>query len=60
VAWEPSWFLSVTWHGEALFGLGDWGVRVLLILGGFFSASEAPESQQDFSFMELTLSASSL
>jgi hypothetical protein len=32
---EASWFLSATWHGEALCWLGVWGVRVLLLLGGF-------------------------
>jgi hypothetical protein len=26
------------WHGEALCSLGVWGVGVLLLLGGFFSA----------------------
>jgi hypothetical protein len=35
-AQEPSCFLSVVWHVEALWGLGVQGVRVLLILGGFF------------------------
>jgi hypothetical protein len=34
--WEPSCFLSVMCHGEALYGLGVWGVRVLLLLGVFF------------------------
>jgi hypothetical protein len=33
---EPSCFLSVMWHGEALSRLGVWGVRVLFILGFFF------------------------
>jgi hypothetical protein len=60
VTWEPSWFLSVMWCGEALYGLGVQGVGVLLLLGGFFLPSVAPVSQQDFWFMELTLSASSL
>jgi hypothetical protein len=35
---EPSCFLSVTWHGEALYWLVVGGVRGLLLLGGFFSA----------------------
>jgi hypothetical protein len=35
---ESSCFLSVTWHGEALYGLGVQGVRVLLLLGDFFAA----------------------
>jgi hypothetical protein len=47
-AWEPSFFLSVMWHEEALCGLGAWGVRVLLILGGFILPSVSPVSQQDF------------
>jgi hypothetical protein len=33
---EPSCFLSVTWHGEALYGLGVQGAGVLLILVFFF------------------------
>jgi hypothetical protein len=60
VAWEPFWFLSVTWHGEALYRLEVQGVGILLILGGFFLPSVAPVSQQDFLFTELMLSASSL
>jgi hypothetical protein len=35
-AWEPSCFLSVTWHGEDLYGLEVQGVKVLILLGGFF------------------------
>jgi hypothetical protein len=31
-------FSSVTWHGEALYGLGIQGVRILILLGGIFSA----------------------
>jgi hypothetical protein len=38
VAWEPSCFLSVTWCGEALYGLGVQDVKVLILLGSFFSA----------------------
>jgi hypothetical protein len=41
-------FLSATWHGEALYGLGDQGVGVLFILGGFFWPSVASVSRQDF------------
>jgi hypothetical protein len=37
-AQKPSCFLSVTCGEEALYGLGVQGVRVLLLLGGFFSA----------------------
>jgi hypothetical protein len=43
VAQQPSCFLSVMWHGEALYELGVQGVRVL-ILGGFLLLSVAPES----------------
>jgi hypothetical protein len=35
VAHEPSCFLSVMWHEEALYGLRVWAVGVLLLLGGF-------------------------
>jgi hypothetical protein len=35
---EPSCFLSVTWHGEALYRLGVQGVKVLILLDFFFSA----------------------
>jgi hypothetical protein len=34
---ELSYFLSVTWCGEALYGLGVQGIEVLILLGGFFS-----------------------
>jgi hypothetical protein len=60
LAWEPSWFLSVTWHGEALYRLGVWGVGVLLIFAVFFLPCVAPASQQDFCFTDVTLSAFSL
>jgi hypothetical protein len=48
VVWEPFYFLSVTWRGEALYGLGFQGVEVLILLGVFFLPSVAPASQQDF------------
>jgi hypothetical protein len=35
MAQEPSWFLCVTWHGEAMCGLGVPGVGFLPLLGGF-------------------------
>jgi hypothetical protein len=35
---EPFWFLNVTWCGEALCRLGVQGIKVVLLLGGFFSA----------------------
>jgi hypothetical protein len=58
-ALEPSCFLSVTWHGEALYVLGVQGVKHL-ILSTFFLPGVAPVSQQDFSFTELMLSVSAL
>jgi hypothetical protein len=48
VAWEPSCFLSVMWHGVALYGLEVQGVRVLFLIGVFFLPSVAPASQQNF------------
>jgi hypothetical protein len=45
---ELSWFLSVNWHGEALYGLGVEGVKVLILLGALFLPRVAPVSQQDF------------
>jgi hypothetical protein len=53
VAWEPSCFLSVTLC-EKLCMLQ--GVKVLILLGALFLPSVAPVSQQDFWFMEHTLS----
>jgi hypothetical protein len=58
-AQEPSCFLSVTWRGETLSGLGVQGVGGLILLGGFFLPSVAPASQQNFWFTELTLLPSS-
>jgi hypothetical protein len=48
VAQQPSCFLSVTWHGEALYRLGVHGVKVLILLGALFLPSVAPVSQQEF------------
>jgi hypothetical protein len=48
VAWQSSYFLNVTWHGEVLYRLGVQGVEVLILLGAFFLPSVAPVSQQDF------------
>jgi hypothetical protein len=45
---SPPGFSSLTCYGEALCWLGVCGVRVLLILGGFFLPSMAPASQQNF------------
>jgi hypothetical protein len=57
---EPSCFFSVMCCGEALYVLGVQGVRVLLLLGDVFLLSLTLMSQQNFSFTELMLSASSL
>jgi hypothetical protein len=35
-AQEPSCFVSVTWHGEVLYGLGVQCVKVLILLGALF------------------------
>jgi hypothetical protein len=59
-AWEPYWFFSVMWYGEALCALEVQGVGGLLFLGHIFLPSVAPASLQHFSFMELMLYASSL
>jgi hypothetical protein len=53
---EPSCFLSVTWLGEALCGLGVQGVGVFFLV--VFLPSVAPASQQNFLFTELMLSVS--
>jgi hypothetical protein len=45
---QPTCFLSVTWHGEAFYGLGVQGVKVLILLGVLFLPSVAPVSQQGF------------
>jgi hypothetical protein len=48
VVWEPSCFLSVMWHGEALYRLGVQGIKVLILFGALFLPSVTPVSQQDF------------
>jgi hypothetical protein len=48
VVWEPSSFLSATWHGEALYVLGAQGFEVLILVGAFFLPSVATASQQNF------------
>jgi hypothetical protein len=45
---KPSCFLSVMWCGEGSYGLGVQGIRLLILLGGFFLPSVAPASQQNF------------
>jgi hypothetical protein len=44
VVWEPSFFLSLMWCGEALYGLWVQGVKVLILLGAFLLSSVAPAS----------------
>jgi hypothetical protein len=41
-------FLSVMWHGEALYGLRIQGVEVLILLGAFSVPSVASVYEQDF------------
>jgi hypothetical protein len=41
-------FLSVTCHGETLYGLGVQGVEALIPLGTFFLPRVALASQQNF------------
>jgi hypothetical protein len=45
---QLSCFLSVTWHGEAFYGLGVQGVEVLILLGALFLPSVAPAPQHSF------------
>jgi hypothetical protein len=47
-AQEPSCFLSITWSGEAFYGLGVQGVKVLILLGTVFLPNVALVSQQNF------------
>jgi hypothetical protein len=44
----PTCFLSVMWHGEAFYGLGVQGVKVLILLCASFLPSVAPACQQGF------------
>jgi hypothetical protein len=41
-------FLSVTWHGEALYRLRAQSVKGFILFGALFLPSVAPASQQDF------------
>jgi hypothetical protein len=56
--WQPTCFLSVTWHREAFHSLGVQGLEVLILLGALCLTSVALASEQGFWFTELTLSAS--
>jgi hypothetical protein len=55
---QPTYFLSVMWYGEAFYGLGVQGVKVLICFCVLFPPSVVPVPQQDFWFTELTLSDS--
>jgi hypothetical protein len=57
---EPSWFPHILWHWEDMYGLGAWGCWSFASSWWFFLPGVSLASQQDFCFMELTLSASSL
>jgi hypothetical protein len=52
---HPTCFLSIMWHGEALYRLGVQVVEVLVLLGALFLPNTAPASQQGLWFMELPL-----
>jgi hypothetical protein len=58
MVWEPFCFLSVTWYREAFHRLRFQGVEALILHSDFFLPRVAPESQQDFFFIELPLSGS--
>jgi hypothetical protein len=47
-AQQPSFFLSVMWHGEAFYGLWIQGVEVLILFGSLYLPSVAPVSKQHF------------
>jgi hypothetical protein len=57
---KPSWFLHIKWCGEAPCRLGVQGCRIFASSWWFFLPGLSPVSQQDFSFMKLTLFTSSL
>jgi hypothetical protein len=59
-AQEPSWFLHITWCSEAMCGLGVQSCQIFASYWLFFLPGVSPASQQDFYFMALMLSASSL
>jgi hypothetical protein len=45
---SPPIFLSVMWYGEAFYGLGVQGVKVLICFCVLFPPSVVPVPQQDF------------
>jgi hypothetical protein len=60
VAWEPSCFLCISWHGEAICRLGVWRCQSFASSWWFFLPYVSPASQQEFYFKEHTLATSSL
>jgi hypothetical protein len=57
--WEPSWFLCLTWSGDAMHGLGVWRCRSFASSWWFLLPGVSLVSLQDFT-LGSTLSASSL
>jgi hypothetical protein len=53
---EASWFLHISWHGEAMCGLGVWGCQSFASSWWFFLPGVSPVSQQDFYFTDLYIS----
>jgi hypothetical protein len=58
-AWEPSWFLYLTWSGDAMPGMGMWRSQSFASSWWFFLQGVSPASLQDFT-LGSTLSASFL
>jgi hypothetical protein len=57
-AWEPSWFLHLTWSGDAMLRLGVWRSQSFASFWWFFLQSVFPVSLQDLT-LGSTNSASS-
>jgi hypothetical protein len=58
-AQEPSWFLHLRWHKDAMHGLGVWKCWRFAFSWWFFLQGVSPVSLQDFTLGSM-LSASSL
>jgi hypothetical protein len=56
---EPSWFLHLTWSGDAVHALGVWRCWSFASSWWFFLQGVSPASLQDFT-LRSTISASSL
>jgi hypothetical protein len=59
VAWEPSWFLHLSWSRDAVRGLGVWRSWSFASSWWIFLPGVSPASLQDFTLGSM-LSASSL